>query len=251
LPNQGWKVSKIIQQVNGRTENRATGKPNFDINMEFFLGLDEFCQEKHYWWRRKSFSFLTQQGVQSYDLASNSTGSANAGDAEEIEEAFFVNATPLVHPSSVHPAFTAREWVASLYGDAVSGTIPFPGYFLDGFQNFVFTQAPQSAFTCAATYWAVPMVTDTAGALGNPPPLVPPFLHFGLVYMLERRVYEYLYGQNDPRFATSNQRYEDFKKIAAKSKQFSSAEAIHSSMQGASVTASGGRGFRGSVTGSR
>lgn len=246
MPITQWTVTQIVTQVMGRTENRASGKRNFDPLMEFFLGLDEFVQEKHYWWRRKSFSLQTLIGQQSYDLSSNATGQANAPDCVEIEEMFVINANPQYFPWGVPPHFTARDQVAALYGsNNIVGTVPQTGYFmaLAGFQELVFMNKPTQVNTVAATYYAVPMVTDTSE---DTIPLVPPNLHFGLVYMLERRVYEFLYGQDDPRFTMANQRYEQFKGIAWKNKQFSQQQAIHSQMQQRSVTASGSRSRSGS-----
>jgi hypothetical protein len=251
-PSTGWSVTKIIQQCHGRTENRCLGKP-VDWYMEFWQGLDEFCQEKHYWWRRKTASFQTVIGQQDYDLSSAAGG--NAGDCEEIEEAYAINAPPITgHARHVHPKFTARAILTSIYGvNAVPPTpIPSEGYFLvpGEFQQWSFSQIPQTVFTVGFTYWAVPMIV-APGVQNDVVPLVPPYLHWGLTYVLERRMYEYLYGQNDPRFVTSNARYEQFKAQAAKSKQFSSQEAIHSNMQGRSVVSAGGRGRPGSLYGCR
>ena len=188
MPIQQWKCSEIVKQVVGRTENRTTNKPNYNINMEFFMGLDEFVQEKHYWWRRKAASFATVPGQISYDISMAEFG--NAGDAVEIEEMFVVNAAP--------------------------------------------------------------MIVNVASAINQAPPLVPPNLAWGLIYMLERRVFEYLFGQNDPRFTVSNTRYEDFKLQAAKFKQFSAQEAVHSETIYPGVSSSGGRGYvRGQWWGSR
>jgi hypothetical protein len=239
---QGWSVTQIVTQVMGRTENRASGKKNFDPRMEFFLGLDEFVSEKHFWWRRKSFSLSTIVGELKYDLSSNGTGQANAGDCVEIEEMFVINSSPQYWPWGVPPHFDARDQVAALYGNAnIAGTVPQSGYFmaLSGFQQLVFMNPPTQVNTVAATYYAVPMVTDTTVDVI---PLVPPNLHWGLLYMFERRIYEYLFGMNDPRFAVSNKRYQDFLLSAAKNKQFSQQQAIHSSMMQRSITATGGRG---------
>lgn len=230
----------------GRTENRAEGRVNYDPRMDFFQALDEFCGEKHYWWRRKSASFAVIPGTQTYDLSSNGTGQANAGDLVEIEEMFAVNGSPQQFPCGVHPEFSARDQVAAIYGGSnVNGCFPRTGYFLTlgAFQSLTLGQSPQQAVTAAFTYYAAPMVTDTSiDAI----PLVPPNLHWGLVYMFERRIYEMLYDQEDPRFAMANKRYEDFKVIAAKSKSFSSQEAISMSTNHPAVTASGGRGvYRG------
>ena len=240
----------MVQQVSGRTEGRADNKDNFDPRMEFWLGLDEFCQERHYWWRRKATSFAVQVGVQTYDLSSNGTGQANAPDCVEIEEMFIVNANPQLWPYNVSPELTAREQIASLFGDsAVQALVPNSGYFLSPgeFQTLAFSTPPVMDYTAAFTYYAVPMVTDVTV---DEIPLVPPNLHYGLLYMLERRIYEFLYGQNDPRFLVSNKRYEDFKVIAAKSKSFSSQAAVHMKTSRPAVGAYGGRGYpsRGSGT---
>lgn len=239
----GWTVSQIVQQVMGRTENRASKKPNFDPRMEFFLGLDEFCQEKHYWWRRKMFSFQTTIGQQNYDLSQLTTG--NAPDLAEVEEMFVVNAAPQFWPYSVPPAFNPSQQVGAVYGQPNIGqAIPRSAYFISpgNWQLFTLTNPPVQVYTVAGTYYAVPMVTDVAQ---DGIPLVPPSLHFGLVYMLERRIYEFLYGQNDPRWTVSNKRYEDFLIKAAKSKSFSSQLAISASTGSPAVHSTGGRGYNG------
>lgn len=239
MPITQWTVSQIVDQVMGRTQNRASNKPKFDPRMEFWLGLDEFCQEKHYWWRRKMFSLATIIGTQNYDL---SAAPANAADLVEVEELFVVNSAPQCWPGSIPPEFNARQQVGAVYGQPQVGqTIPRSGYFLTpgNFQQLTLSQPANQVYTIAGTYYAVPMVTDvTVDAI----PLVPPNLHFGLIYMLERRIYEFLYGQEDPRWEVSNKRYEDFLVKAYKSKSFSSQEAIHASTNHGAVHSSGGRG---------
>lgn len=243
LGGGGWMAPQIISQVMGRTENRAMGKPGFDPRVEFWLGLDEFCQEKHYYWRRKTFSFQTTPGVQSYDLSSNGTSQANAGDLAEIEEIFCVNAPPTQFPGSVHPQFTARDQIAAIYGSSTQlELIPNNGYFLipGEFQQLNFMSPPNSTYTVAGTYYAVPMVTDMAT---TDIPLVPPNLHFGLFDVLERRILKYLYGQNDPRYLASQDAYMKFLEAAAKTKNFSQQYAMHMKSSQPAVVASGGRGW--------
>lgn len=244
MPNQGWAVSKVIAQVNGRTENRAANKPNFDIAMEFFLGLDEFCGEKHYWWRRKAASFSTVANQQQYDLSLTPPVGAGTTDLEEVEEAFIVAGAPFPYPRRVNPSFTPRVQLAAFFGsNSVQQQIPHAAFFTMPFQMWEFTFPPPTIYTIAFTYWAIPMITDTGSNINKPVPLVPPFLHWGMVPMLERRVLSYLFGQNDPRYQVADANYEAFKFQAAKSKQYSSQEAKHSSMQGGSVHSSGGKGY--------
>jgi len=214
--------------------------------MDFFLGLDEFVQEKHYWWRRKAFSLATQAGAQAYDLSKPvNQGGAGAADLVEIEELFVVNGAPCANwPLPVHPALASREIVAGLYGNsAVQSEMSRDRYFLSlgTFQQLNLTMAPDQVFTLAGTYWAVPMVTNVASQSSIP--LVPPNLHFGLVYMFERRVYELLYGQDDPRFAMADKRYEDFKVTASKSVQFSSQQSIAFATRRPAIQSSGDRGW--------
>jgi len=244
---KGWTCAKIISQVMGRTENRASNKPLFDTDFEFFTALDEFCLEKHFWWRRKYASLAVQAGKQTYDLgAAVTAGGAGAPDVQEIEEMFVVTGLPTSYPGRVNPRFTSRQQLAAIFGaQNVNQEISRTGFFIDPntFQQLTFTAPPPTSQTVAFTYWAIPMITDTAAARQNPPPLVPPWLHWGLIYMFERRIYEYLYGQNDPRWTVSNQRYQEFIVKAAHSKDFSTQEAIHSTMQYPSVVASGGRAW--------
>lgn len=247
MPNTGWTVAKTIAQANGRSENRVANKPNFDIQMEFFQALDEFCQEKHFWWRRKAASFVTVPGQPDYDLSATvAEGGANATDVEEIEEMFVVSAQPFPIPVHCNPAFSARKQLYALFGNPQNMT-PFPrtSFFLipGEFQQLSFTAPPNLAMTIGFTYWAVPMITNTSQAVNQPIPLVPPYLHGAMLYALLRRIFEYLYAQEDPRNVMAEKRYQDWIKIAAKSKQFSSQEAVHASMQGHGVHSSGGRGL--------
>jgi|ERR1019366_6686854 hypothetical protein len=249
MPISQWTVSQIIKQVSLRYENRNVGNNKPDPRMEWFLALDEFCQEKHFWWRRKAFSQATSVGQQTYDLSLTGAGNANAGDLAEIEELFVVNAAPQYWPCSVNPEFTAREQIGAIYGtQAVGQLIPRAGYFMlpGAFQVLQLSQPPQQVYTIAGTYYAVPMVTDTSE---DTIPLVPPFLHWGLMYMYERRVAEFLLTQEDPRLVTVEKRYQDFLKSAARTKSFSQQMAIHASTSGGAVSASGGRGSHGSRSG--
>ena len=150
MPNTGLAVSQIIKQVQARTENRTVNKPDYDILMEFFLGLDEFCQEKHYWWRRKASSFQTSVGQSTYDLSSAIAPATTpaAPDAVEIEEAFVVNALP-TGPCRVHPNFTPRDQINAMFGNnSVAGCLPHTGFFLTpgAFQQWDFTIPPQTIF---------------------------------------------------------------------------------------------------------
>jgi hypothetical protein len=246
MPVTGWTAPQIILQVHGRTENRAMNKPGFDPRIEFWLGIDEFCGEKHFWWRRKAFSFQTIPGTQTYDL---SAAPANASDLVEIEETYCVSAPPAQWPGMVHPRFSPRAQIGAIYGSAAQiALLPANGYFLTpgGFQQFNFMAPPNDVYTVAGTYYAVPMVTNVATV---DIPLIPPNLHYGLFDVFERRVLKYLYGQNDPRFTVSDAAYQKFVLDAAKSKNFSQQFSMSMRSTRPAVVSSGGRGWSGRSSG--
>lgn len=222
MPITQWTVTQLVQQSLGFFENRPANKGTFDPRMQFFLALDRFVQEKHYWWRRKTATLTTLIGVAAYDLSD--PNGANAPDCVEIEEMYIVNGNPLWWPQGVPPELTARQVLMSIYGGQLGPTIPYGGYLLQPgkFQELIFSVAPQQAYQAAWTYWAAPMVTDTTT---ETVPLVPPNLHYGLVDMLNLEFAKFLTGEDDPRLSTWASSMEDFKLQAAKSKQFSSQEA--------------------------
>lgn len=198
-----WTVTQLVEAVSKRTERRADTK--IDLRMEFFLGLDEFVIEKHYWWGKKRFNFTTQIGVNTYDISSRQFGSVS--DLGQLDELILLNADGTTKALDLTPII---DPVGQL--QAIQNGVPNTpaAYFLDTNAplSTLRLQAPASvAQIIMGTYWAVPQISDTSV---ETIPLVPGYLHWGMVYMLERRVYEFLYGQDDPRFEVSNARYNEF-----------------------------------------
>jgi hypothetical protein len=203
-----WTVTQIVTEVQKRTENRANSL--IDMNMEFLLALDEFCQEQHFWWRKRRGSFTTAIGTQSYDL---SNVGSKPTDFVEIDEAYLINADGVTVENELIPVIDNEAQLAATL-NTVQDT---PSSFFIDTQTSpttLFLQAPSSvAQTIVYTYWAIPQSTNTGLTTI---PLVPPYLHWGLVYALERRVYEVLYGQEDPRWQMANARYQEFVAKAAR-----------------------------------
>lgn len=209
----GWTPSDIITQVQKRTEHRADNK--IDMFAEFYWGLDEYCSEQHFWWRHKRFSFTSVVGSQIYDLSATtaSGGIQPAGgvsDFAQFEEMILLQADGKTRQANLVPIIDPVAQLTSINNSVQD--VP-SGYFIDvntSPTTFYF-QAPASvAQLMLATYWAVPMINASQDASETVVPLVPPYLHWGLGYILERRVYEFLYGQDDPRFEMANGRYQEF-----------------------------------------
>lgn len=224
----GWTVTELVGAVSKRTEHRADTK--IDLLMEFFLGLDEFAIEKHYWWRKKRFNFTTQVGVGSYDISTEALG--NVQDLGQLDELILLNADGITKALDLTPII---DPIAQL--QAIQNNVPSPpsGYFLDinASLSTLRLQAPASvAQIIMGTHWAVPQISDTSVDII---PLVPGYLHWGLVYMLERRVYEFLYGQDDPRFEVSNARYNEFVTKADKMPEWTAKKSRSASVDGRSM----------------
>lgn len=236
MPITQLTVTQIVQQALGFFENRPANKGNFDPRMAFYQALDRFVQEKHYWWRRKVFSLNVAIGTEKYDLSDPLN--ANAPDLVEIEELFVVQGVPLWWPQCVPPELTAWEIIGSIYGGGIGPSVPYGGYLIvpGQFQELQFSISPQVAYQVAGTYWAVPMVTDfTEETI----PLVPPNLHYGLTDMTCVEFAKLLTGEGDPRLEAWKASLDDFKLQAAKSKQFSSQEAIAMKSNAPAVHAGG------------
>src|SRR6266576_2574209 len=60
-------ISAIIDAADRRTERRCTKE--LDLVQEFWLFFNEFVLEKHFPWRKKSFTFNTVVNTQNYDLS--------------------------------------------------------------------------------------------------------------------------------------------------------------------------------------
>jgi hypothetical protein len=196
-----WQVGDIVNQVIARTQNLADGK--FDMRTEFFLGLDEFCNERHFWWRKKRFTFPSIVGTASYDI------SALAPDfAGEIEDLFLLNADGTTIERILQPIVTPLGEIAAI-NQTVQDT---PAAYLLDVTTSLFTirlQAPSNVNQpMFGTYWASPQVTDPDDS--ETIPLVPQNIHYGLFDMLERRVYKLLLAQDDPRFEASDATYQAF-----------------------------------------
>lgn len=205
----GWTVGALVQRVQKRTENRANKL--IDMNMEFFLALDEFCLDQHFWWRKKRGSFTTAIGTQSYDLSA-AAGGTNP-DLVELEEVILMNADGITVQAELNPIVDPQAQLAALLNTVQDTPSAF---FIDpstGLQTLILQAPPNVAQKICYEYWAIPMVTDPTQ---DTIPLVPGYLHWGLGYALEMRVYEVLYGQEDPRFTMAQGRYEQFKTVAAR-----------------------------------
>src|SRR5690348_13980410 len=112
-----WKVTEIIEEVSERTEHRADKK--IDLRMEFFLGLDEFVSERHFWWANKRATFNSVVGSQIYDLSlSQPSGSIQAGggisDFAQFDEMILLAADGMTKQLNLVPIIDPVAQLAAL-----------------------------------------------------------------------------------------------------------------------------------------
>lgn len=198
-------IQDIVAQVSGRTNHAADRKLN--LRVELFLALDEFCLEQRFWWRHKDLVLQLVTGQAEYDLSAIAPQFAQFG-----KDVYLVDAggTQIQSPDCpLTPLFSPRAQLAAILN--TTNSLP-ASYFIRiaTSPQTLRLQAPSSVDQkIVADYWAMPMIDDPDSNTEDlPVPLVPKYLHWVLCYALELRVYEYLYGQNDPRWTVANAHYQ-------------------------------------------
>ena len=192
-------ITEIIVAVNKRTENR--GEKKLDMRLEFWMALQEFCRENHFWWRHKTARFSTVLNTASYDLTADS--GANADDLDEIIRVFRIDSA--TDKAEIYPILREEDQIAA-YETATSAAPT--SYFLTGAvpQTLRLGAPADSVVPIRFTYWATPQTPVDPSA--NDIPLVPHSLHWCLVTALEYHVLEVLLGENDPRAQQARLRYD-------------------------------------------
>lgn len=227
-----YTISQVIEIASKRTERRVEGE--IDLRSEFWAALSEFVLERRYPWRRKSFTFSTAVGTQQYDVSSAglSPYGSLATDLYEIRTVYRVEPGPAF--TELPPLVTEDQQMSALEA-TINGkpsaymTLPV------ALQTLVFNVPADAIYKMRINYWAAPdPVLDSAAEVV---PLVPPQLHWGLPIALERNLFRYLYGQNDPRTMLAEKRYTDFLAKAARMFSFTTNQITAWSVQDRAVIA--------------
>jgi hypothetical protein len=223
-------IQQIIEQADRRTEKRASKE--LDLVPEFWMALNEFCLEKRFPWRKKTFFFNTQAAKQTYDLSSTADTGAVAPDFYEMKVLYRVD--PNGSTSEITPMLSE-----DLLNTALENTIAAPPsmyYILPGTTQTLLFNAPMDSIRkIRGGYWALPdPILDSSIEVV---PLVPPQLTTGLVVALERRLFYYLLGQEDPRSVQAEARYRRFVQLAAKMFKFTTNAQLEFAMQDQAVRA--------------
>lgn len=207
----GMSVQQVIEAADKRTERRASKE--LDLTVEFWMALNEFCIEKHFPWRRSTFFFNTTLNGQFYDMSS--AGLSIAPDFYEMITLYRVD-----------PTGSATELTPMLDEDILTAALenPTPNtpsmyYIKPGTTQTLMLNCQDNAVRkIRGNYWAVPdPIVDSSVEFI---PLVPPQITPLLVVAMERRLFDYLYGQQDPRSLRAEQRYRRAVALASRMSKF-------------------------------
>src|SRR5271169_2813576 len=148
-----WSVTQLIAEVQKRTENRAANK--MDLRMEFFLALDQLCNEQHFWWRKRRGQFSSVVGQTTpYDI------SINNPDFAELDEAILMNADGVTVEKQLQHITDSGQQLQMLLNNVQDTPACI---FVDtetSYQNFYFQAPANVAQLIVFFYWAMPMITD-------------------------------------------------------------------------------------------
>jgi len=155
--------------------------------------ISGLIHEKRWWWRKKTFTFTSVVGTQQYDLASATI--ANADDFEEM-----INLSRVI--SGVAAAeIKYRSSPTDLQAILHSTTSGTPANYISvpGSPKVIrFGANPVAAESYRGLYWAGH--NAKLGASEETIPLIPENFHYVVVEKFMVRLFQYLFGQNDPRY---------------------------------------------------
>ena len=187
---------EIVQAVQNITEGRIT-----QLNVEAWLEIElsRIVNRKHYWWRRKNYTFNSVAGTATYNLAVDGTAPLNIADdfyqssklyrwvsnTERVKiewEGDASNILGMVYDTTqgepkIHTVEPGTTKVIRL-GPVPNAVAQYVGLYYAGVN----------------TKWSNP--TDAI-------PLVPPEHHYVVLFAMVRRAFDYLYGQEDVRYVNA------------------------------------------------
>ena len=219
-------VPEIIELAHNLTERR-TDQSKLDLNLVFHLALQELLHQNRFWWARGTATFNTVADTRTYDLSSASY--ADRDDIWEIIRVWRVDSAtemeelePITEESDV---LLAQEATVS---DKPSCYMIEP----DGYLTLGFGAPADGVYKIRLNFYRGhnPTFSESVSNV----PIVPGPLHYGLVIMLKRQIYNFLLGQKDPRFIVANEEFKQFIRDAARkpsysaqvAKEFNSGDAV-------------------------
>lgn len=192
----GQFISGMKRQLIIDTANRRTGGVGEKLNLsaEFLIALQEFCLERQWWWRRKTVTLDTIQGINVYDM-SDPESPVNALDCVRIIKCQFfptpgqipIMPTIVGQPSKlvvdVPPIFSDAD-IQIAMEDEISTGFPVNYFLVPGSSTAIeIVPIPDQSYHLRFNFWACP--NGTIDTLADMIPLVPAHLQHLLIPRME------------------------------------------------------------------
>lgn len=188
------QLIQMAQEMTGDQVHKLTLAAWCDV------AIQDVVQHKRAWWRRKTFTLSSVANTPTYDLSA--TGLNLADDFHEMVSFYRVTGSAEVSEVKL---ITDPEGVAKALEDDSAGEPG--GWFPElGSEKVIrLTPTPSSVWTFRGIYWAAPNLSfdNTLDTI----PLIPSQFHHVPLLRFVQKLFEYLYGIKDPRYATSEREY--------------------------------------------
>lgn len=202
--------SQLKELANGRTERRAS---KLNLDSEILLAVQDICQNRKWWWRRKIVQFNTEASTFEYDLSTKS-----ASDWQQFEYVSIYDSTGSC-VGTIEPEFDTREQDRAIVLSSKQAGKPARYFMKPGaYRTMVVTPTPSEIWTILGSYWAVP--DSTPDAQSEDIPLIPVHFQSALLSRLEMRINKFLINENPRPYQTSVTEYAEQIAQAAIYEQF-------------------------------
>lgn len=192
--------TQIKELADKRTERRG-GK--LDLDSEILLAIQDICQDRKWWWRRKTVRFETAATTSEYDLSDTVL---QAGDFQQFMKDGVKLFTAPDSFGIVEPLFDIDKQDTALEMASTQSGTPCQYFMKPGeYLTLVLTPTPNGIWPVRASYWAVP--DSTPDAQEEQIPLIPTWLHPALLSRLEARINKFTLGEGAALYTSSMTEY--------------------------------------------
>lgn len=206
------------------------GEKVLNLQSIYRLVLQDICKRERFWWRRIQFNFNAIAGTQTFDLTTITTVPANAMQEILLDEItkFTIILTP--NPFQVAefvPVFDPETLIEMINNTTPASpnnpSVQFPGaggrYTMDPSGiNVVRIDPLDINYTAYIVGWAMP--NPASDSTNDNVPLIPAWGHNTILEGMKWMIFDWVYGEDNPKTVSALRRYEQAIQDLAQRKQF-------------------------------
>jgi hypothetical protein len=220
--------SEIIELAMQFVERK--GEKVLNLQSIYRLVLQDICKRERFWWRRIQFNFNAAAATQTFDLTQVTTVPANAMTEILLDEItkFTIILTP--NPFQVAefvPVFDPETLIEMINNTTPASpnnpSVQFPGaggrYTMDPSGiNVVRIDPLDINYTAYIVGWAMP--NPGSDSTNDNVPLIPAWGHNTILEGMKWMIFDWVYGEDNPKTVSASRRYEQAIQDLAQRKQF-------------------------------